>query len=144
MCTDGVVVTFDWLSLPESCQHDPGSRQSFSRAGFRRQRNQARHCFREGKNAGPVESWSPGFSRLLCRSHRLPAELLYLPTHSSTGRGPGFPDRGRSALQPHTRHGVQSEHTAGAGVQGGSRGVSGLTEQQDGPAQSRLLPCLST
>lgn len=88
----------------------------------------------------------PQVSADSCAAHtvRLPAELLYLPTHSSTGHGPGFPDRGRSALQPHTRHGVQSEHTAGAGVQGGSRGVSGLTEQQDGPAQSRLLPCLST
>lgn len=36
---------------PESCEHDPGSRQPVSRPGLRRQWNQARHCFREGKAA---------------------------------------------------------------------------------------------
>lgn len=46
-------VTGHWFPLPESCEHDPGSRQSSSSAGLRRQWNQACHCFREGKPAEP-------------------------------------------------------------------------------------------
>lgn len=52
-----VAVTFYWFALPESCQHDPSSRQPSSSTGFRRQRNQARHCFREGESAELGGSW---------------------------------------------------------------------------------------
>lgn len=85
-------VTGHWFTLPESCEHDPGSRQPFSSAGLRRQWNQARHCLREGKPAEPGGAGSEFAAGFSARSHGRVCGCVSTWTSSqSSGRGDGPP-----------------------------------------------------